>query len=473
MEKQKKGRLSFARSFKETATNILIILLGFGLALGIFIYYKNGENQKEINSYIPNGKAAFERGEYTNAINIFNDAEKEFPNDPEVKRYLAKLYFFKGEYNNSKVYYENLKNANQLKDEDISNLGNTYLHLGNESETLALWNGKTLTPKDNYTFAKIYLKNKDYENYFAQLGKIKEYREPLIYSQIRETSLPIILANIETATNAESISDETIDLSLFKTQIQEAKKQLDANKKDFSELIQLAAFSNINQCEFITTRIKNLRTSFDSQKIPSYQVDYLDGKCANQANNPDIALPLINKAITADTTNIEYRDELAKTYFLKNDFANLQKVYEEIFTIRKTPTLVSNYSAYLYKLDKKKEALENYREALKISEDSAQKQNIAETILQIEFLDFQNLDVCKSSEIVEVLELSDPDQFFLRGHCEISLKSSLPSTNLSSIEVEYLKALSAKDKTALEKVLDKDIEGKVTSYYNAVGKKLI
>jgi Flp pilus assembly protein TadD len=463
------------KNLKNLTTNLIVILLGFLLAVGIFIVYKNNERQKEIAALIPNGKQAFEKEEYSTAIDLFTKAQKEFPDNAEVRRYLGKLYFYKGDYNSAEKQYVALKDKNQLTDEDISVLGNTYLFIrGGEENTIALWKDKTLAAVDSYTLAKLYYKKELYEDYLTELKKIREYKEPAVYLLIQHNNTGTILTDLETTLDLPAITNEEIDLDLFKTQITDANNQLKlSGGQNYNELIQLAAFANLNQCGLLGTRIDALRVNLEKEKLPTYQVDFIKGKCLNQLNKPDQALSLIQTAIQSEVTNTEYRDELAKTYFLKEDIDGVRKTYADIFIIKKNSKLLNNFAGYLYKLNDKNQALEVYTDSLQLAETPNDKNLIAKTILEINFLDQRSLEVCKNQDILDALDISKVDEYTLKSHCDISNNIGIKDFDSSDIKVVYIKALAKKDKVELEKVLDRDKDGFVTTYYDRVGKKLV
>ncbi len=65
---------------------------------------------------------------------------------------------------------------------------------------------------------------------------------------------------------------------------------------------------------------------------------------------------------------------------------------------------------------------------------------------------------------------------FLKSHCRIYQKLSLTefdSGNQERIGYKYLKALSRKDKVEIEKLLDQDPDGLITTYYLSIGQKLL
>lgn len=462
---------------KDFGVSVLLALFGFLVALGLFLIYQNYKSNNEKNNLIPKAKKAYLDKEYSQAIKLFLDADQYFKDNLEVKKYLAELYFIKGHYNDSVKYYGQAYSLNpEFTEREISNYGNALLKIGDKDAVIKLWQNKNLKPQDHYALAEIYLEKNYIDQYKLELEKIKNYHEPLLRLQVFNTDLDITFNNLQVIENAEKISGEYYDFETFKFQITEAKKQLDAGKKDYAELIQLAAFSNIHQCRFLETRIINLKNNFLKRKIPIYQIEFLEGKCANQNNDPDTAINLINKAIDADKSNIEYREELANSYFLKKDIENLNKTYNEIILIQKNSKVLSNYAGYLYKLGKKGDALKIYNDAFVSADTPKQATRIAKTILQINFLDNKNLNVCYDEKILEALNENIIEEYFLKSHCLIYKKQEVRpffDKSIKNIEIEYIYALSTKNKNTLEKLLDQDTEGIITTYYEAVGENLL
>lgn len=476
------GKKSFFNDhLKGTLINLTIVILAFASAIGLFAAYRNYETQREKDSIIPRAKLAYDRGDYSQSINLFQTAESYFPENLEVKKYLAELSFNKGKFGEAKKYLEEIKAKQNLDLDQISFLGNSYLELSEisdsdyEKQAIELWTSTTqIKPEDRYKLAKIYFKNKENEKYLTELAKIVEFKEPLIYLQVNESNLAAALSNIDKAQTAKALSPEEIDIELLRSQITEAKKQFDFNKKDFSELIRLAAFANIGQCQIIDPKIDTLRTSLSNQKIPVYQVDFLDAKCLNEESKADEAIVLIQKAIEQEKSNLEYREELAKSYFVKKDYENLKKTFDDIFVIKKTADLYKNYAAYLYKLDKKTESLAAYESGFELAEDPTQQEDIATIILQVEFLDNKNLEICSKENIVNALTYTTENTYLLKSICDVAKGREINTENTSlNINIDFIKALKSKDLVALEKALDRDKNAYMTNYYNAVGVKLM
>lgn len=466
----------FKTGFKEAVIDLLILILGFLAAFGLFVAYKNFERNNTRNQLIPSAKSAYENKEYSKSLNLFLDADKEFTNNPEIKKYLGDLYFRKKNYNEASNYYKQAYDLNkEFSVEEISNYGNALINIGKTEEAILLWQDKELLPTDKYTLAKYYLQKGDIETYKIILESIKQYFEPLLYLQVFNADVNITNSNIAVLENATRISTDSIDFNTFKIQITEAKKQFDAGKQDYSELIQLTAFSNINACVFLDSRINNLKSTFEKQKIPVFQVEFIEGKCANQKGNPDAAIALIQKAIAADKSNIEYREELAVSYFLKKDIENLKKIYNDIFLIKKNSSLINNYAGFLYKLGLKSEAKSLYKEAFSQAESQEQKVLYAKVITQIGFLDDKDFSVCTESNIIENLRDSVLDEYFLKSHCKIYNGEFVQGfeNNRQDIRVQYIEALSKKNKLEIYRLLDQDSEAFITAYYSAIGEKIL
>lgn len=455
--------------------SLAFTLAGFGLAVLIFVVFMNYSTNREKESLIPNAKEALSAKEYSKSISLFLKAEKEYPNNTEVKRSLAELYYLKGKFDDSQKYFELIKKNEQTKS-DYQKLGDIYLRKNNNDKVIELWNGKELDPVNTYNLAKIYYDKEDFENYFAELTKIQRYKEPFVLLQIKEKNLNNIVTNLDKAVSMNVIfSTEQVNINLFKSQMQEAKKQADLGKKDYSDLIQISAFSNINQCRLLTDRLSNLRKSLEAKRIVTYQIDYYQGNCFNQVNKPDEAIPLIENAIKSDSTVPEYRETLAKSYFLKKDAEKIKQIYTDLLIIQKSSTYYQNLAVYLYKLDKKDEALENYDLALANAKAPEDKKKISLTILQINFRDKQNLEICKRPELLEQVKNDSNEEILIKGHCSIYLGNGFNETGLNSgsLVVRYLRDINEGNKKDLDVVLDKDPDGLITTYYSAVGTRLL
>lgn len=465
------------RPGKDVAITLVLMLSGFVSALVFFLMYQNYQQDRDKYELLPKARQAYLQQDYSVAIKLFSDADREFPNNIEVKKSLAELYFFKGLYEDAVKYYSEAYSLDKnFTDQEISNYGNALLKLNNINDLLNLWSNRQLKPEDTYKLAEVYLRQKDFEKYRIELEKIDTYFESLMALQVFNKSLDDTYNNLNIIENAPKLGLKSYNFELFKNQIIEAKKQLDLGKKEYAELIELAAFANIQQCIFLQTKIQDLKEKLSKQNIPIYQVEFIEGKCLNQLGDSDNAINLINKAIEADKSNIEYREELANSYFLKGDLNSLNKTYNDILLISRDFNVLNNYAGFLYKLGRKHEALKFYFEAFDAGGTSLQRKYLARTVLQINFIDLKNLEVCNNSSLLEVLDDNDFDDYFLKSHCRIYQKLSLTefdSGNQERIGYKYLKALSRKDKVEIEKLLDQDPDGLITTYYLSIGQKLL
>lgn len=458
---------------RDLIIDVSIIVAGLLVAAGLFFFLKNLQAKKETERLIPAGVEALNKQEYSRAISFFKEAEKKYPQNTDVKRYLGNLYFIKGKYDDALNYY-NAVDSKLLKNYELEDIGSIYFEKKDYDKAIEFWAGKDLKPETKYKLAKVYYEKEKFDDYYKTLGEINSYREPLVLLQIKETNLPTILANLDKAQTQNTISSDVINVDLFKSQITDAKKQADAGKKDFSELIQIAAFGNLNQCKILFTRIDELKKTLDSKKITSYQADYYKGYCLNQIGKPDDAIPLIEAAIKADPTMTEYRESLAKSYFLKGDVQKVKDVYADLLNIQKSPVYYENLAIYLYKLGKLDDALKNYDLALASEQKEENKIRYTKSIMQISMLDLKSLDVCNRSELLELLDKSLNDQLLLYGQCKIYVSKDLSGiTESKTLTYEYLKALKEKNKDKINQILDKDVDGLITTYYKAVGDKLL
>lgn len=464
---------NFFSRFKEIIINAVIILIGVIVAVSVFALLQNIDQRKERETLLPRAEKAVESQEYSHAINLYLEAEKIHPEDINVKRSLADLYYLKNKYDEALSYYKALP-EDQLNDVDYQKIGQIYYLKNDFDSTILYWKERTLDPKDAYKLAKIYYDRGEIDLYFDNLSKLYEYKEPLILSQYRITDLNIVIANAEKALTLPSITDEPLNVELFKTQITEAKKQSDIGKKEFSELLQISAFSNLNQCKLITDRITTLRKSLESGGKPTAQLDYYQGNCLNQLDKPDEAIPLLEKAIKSDSTILEYREALAKSHFLKGDVDKIKQVYAELLTIQKSSVFYQNLAVYLYKLDKKEDALTNYDTAFSLTQNDNEKKKIAKIILQINLREKNDLDVCNRSELSSLLKSDSYEDILILGHCALYLDESIDTLGSeNSLAQQYILALSKKDRKEIDKVLDRDPDGMITTYFKSVGVKLL
>jgi tetratricopeptide (TPR) repeat protein len=459
--------------FKDLIINVIIIFVGIMVAVGVFAVLRNIDQQKERETLLPRARDAVTAQEYSQAINLYLKADKEFPDNVEVKRSLGDLYFLKGKYDEALTFYESIPQNARIKEDD-QKIGEIYYIRKDFDKVIAAWNGKEIEPRDTYKLASIYYDRDNFDAYFSELAKLQQYKEPVLLSQIRTENLASVISNTDKALTLPSISTEPLNTDQFKTLINEAKKQLDLGKKDYSDLIQISAYSNLNQCKLLTERISMIRKTFDSKKIPTFQVDYYQGYCLNQLNKPDEALPLLQNAIKNDPTIIEYREALARTYFLKEDADNLKKVYNDIITIQKSPTYYQNLAALLYRLDLKDDALAQYENAFGLVQNAGEKEKIALTMLQINLRDKSNLEACSKSDLLDLMQYDSYEEMLILGHCNIYLKKNLDiPTDAASLASQYLVALNKKDRKEVDKALDKDPDGLITIYFKAVGAKLL
>jgi tetratricopeptide (TPR) repeat protein len=458
---------------KSLIIDLGVIFLGIFVAIGIFAVLKNVEAKRERNNLIPKAKEAVNKQEYSKAITLFKVAEKEFPGNEEVIRNLGNLYYIKGKYEDSLSYY-NAIDQGKLASYEIEDVGEMYYEKKDYDKVLEKWKGKEISPENSYKLAKAYYEKDNFDEYYATLEKISSYKEPLVLLQVKDANLQNVLTNLEKAQTQNTLGIETFNLDLLKAQINDAKKQLDAGKKDYSDLIQIAAYGNLNQCKILFPKIEQLKKTLESKRISAYQVDYYKGYCLNQTLKPDEAIPLIEAAIKVDQSMVEYRESLAKSYFLKKDSKKVKEIYGDIINLQKTAIQYENLAIYLYKLEEKNEALKNYDLALSTETKNENKTKYAKAILQINLVDLKDLEICKRNELIDLLDTNTNDQNLIFGICKINNNKNLDGVNQSNnLTYSFLTAINDRNKEKLNEVLDKDVDGLLTTYYKAVGDKLI
>jgi tetratricopeptide (TPR) repeat protein len=463
---------------KDTLINVGVGLTGVALAVGIFFVLQDYTRKKEIDNLVPKAAEALNNKEYSLAINLLSRAENELPkNDARlsnVKVSLANLYYTKGRYDDALKYYNQLT-PKELTKSEYENIGDIYFKRNNLDKVVEYWTKGEIRPTNRYKLSKIYYEREDFDNYFTELEKINTYREPLLLEQVKETDLANVLISIDKAKTLESISDDNLDIDLFRTQIDNAKKQSDNNKREFSELIQISAYSDLNQCRLLMERIVNLRKTLESKKIPTSQLDFYEGKCLNQVNKPDQAITLLDRSIKFDATIVPYREALARSYFLKSDSEKIKSIYKDIITIEKSAKHYENLGFYMYKLNLLDEANTAYNDALSNAAQDADKARISEVILEINIRDKKDLEICKRDELLTNIQSeSTQERILTSGYCAVYLnKEYAIDAQKYPLINQYFDAIRKKDKGALDKVLDKDLDGLVTTYYEAVGVGLI
>ncbi|MFW5720445.1 MAG: tetratricopeptide repeat protein [Candidatus Dojkabacteria bacterium] len=462
---------------KNITIDIVIVVFAAALAVGIFVYLQQIQERRDRDNLIPTAKAAYENKEYSKAINIFKEAEVEYPDNEEVKWYLGEIYFAKGKYDESLNYYTALS-TNNISAQTRENIGKIYYDKQDYDKVIEYWSPIQTSALHSFYLAEIYYDKGEDEKYFTLLEKIKSFQEPHALLQVKEKDVKLIEKNFKQALSQDKLVDskETYDVEAAYSLIQEAKKQKEAGKPDFSDLISVAAFTELNQCRFLFVRIDEMYESYKKKGLPIIQLDFYKGKCYNQTDQPDKAMPLLEKAIKENKDSIEYRETLAKTYYLRQDSTNLQKTYDKIIVMEdkdKKYIHYQNLGYYYYTLGDINKALDSYRKSFEHAQTADKKNELAVLILQVELRDKQNLEVCKDEAYSEQdISLDTSENILIVGHCNLYTGKELPDTG-QNLESEYLKALQAKDRDKLDTILDQDTGRLITTYFRKVGDSIL
>lgn len=474
-----KLQYTVSAKLKNSIIDSIVIISGIAVAVGIFFFLQNAQEKKDRDTLISRAKTEMQEQSYSKALSLFKKAESAFPenstNTFEARYNIAKILAAKHQYNEALEYYNKL-DLSKLSPRDKEDIGLIYYATNDIEKTKKYWEGLSLSKEHAFVLAKIYYSQDKFQEYFNELSKISKYKEPLLLLQINQKNIDEVIKSIVQAESLPSIlgnDDAKIDLATFKSLIAESKKQLNLGKKDYSDLIQIAAYSNLGQCKLLFNRITALQKIFISKNIPVSQTEFYNGKCLNEVNKPDEAIPLLKNAVQADPTSIEYKETLANSYFLKKDLNTLKDIYKKIITLDKNPIHYKNLASYEYKLNHIPESLQSLEEALNISKSGDEKAVLAKTILKIKLIDQKDLEICKKEEYLSFIQkLNDSDSTLIYGHCMAYLKknASLISYDLYS---SYLAALNLSNQKKIDELLDKDTEGQITLYFNTVGQKLM
>ena len=85
--------------------------------------------------------------------------------------------------------------------------------------------------------------------------------------------------------------------------------------------------------------------------------------------------------------------------------------------------------------------------------------------------DKKDLEICKREELLQNIQKDlTQEKLLINGHCALYLKKEYASSDSKyPLVAQYFDALSKKDKGSLDKVLDRDLDGVITTYYEAIG----
>lgn len=446
----------------------LAILIGVLLAIYVFRLYQNNIKSNFELELESKAIQAYNDQRYSESISLFNQVVSLNPSDKNAYLYLAKLYFYKGLNSEAvKNFEEFIELGGELDKESYS----IYVRLLIEQDSpkaLELWSKKDLSDKvdekTKYLVAQLYLENSDVESYKKILYKIQDFQEPFLDLQVFEKDINVLNSNLSLLSNKPSLGVKNYDIDTYRGLIKAAKEKLDQNNFEHANLNKYTAFVNLKKCRFVLDEINSLKAEFQKKNLAIYQLDFLIGKCANDRNDWSEAIPLIQNAIQWDKSNVEYREELAYSYFLAKDQSKVRSIYEDIITINKSSRIYENYAFYLFEFNDKKEALEKLIQAFKLSVDSSSQSRLAKNILRVSILELNDANICMNTEYDNYLDIEDKESKVLKFICYIVRKQDINQILDGGLVSEYFKALKDKKYADIPKILDKDITGIIVKY---------
>lgn len=461
--------------------NFFLIILGISLGFLGFSFVRYNQIKHEREQIIPDAKVAIDNEEYSKAINLLIDAEDIYPDNQEVKRLLAELYDRKNKYQESIKYYEDIKN---LDSEETNRLGELYLIQNETQKLIELWEGSDITPKNRFLLAEIYYDKDDLDNYLSNLRIIESYKQAKYLLQVDNQNPDNLYASIKEASELEEIDlpddvDKKYNWDEFVRLMGESQKEYEYNKTDFAQLIRISAFTQVHQCKFLEDEIKQLRTSLEQSNFPTFQLDFYNGVCLNQEEKPEEAIKMIQKAIEADPNTLQYRNELAKSYYLNKDVENLVSTYKEIVTISSDKDKYMNLAYYLLDLNNFEKAKKYFSVVMESTKDKNLKTESAIEILRIELLENQNISACTTPQLIKNITPKEADsqyiedQILILEHCNLYNNRNVNKYEDYPLFNDYFYYLNTGDKNQVNNILDRDLSGKLILYYNKVGSKLI
>ena len=446
------------------------IVLGLSTAVLIFVIYKlSGLIALGGNDILADAKKAFDEKEYSKAIALFEKSKSIYKDsNKDIYLYLGKLYSYKGYKEESLSNFKKFLDLGGviLDKESLSLYGDILIEKGYFNELIELWEGRDLYDKDMYKLSQVYWERNDFDIHRLTLEKISQYKEPFLDLQIFEDDLNKIYSNLDVLQSLQSLGVKNYDLDLYRALITMMKENYDKGYIEYSKIILYTAFVNLEKCGYINDKLYELKQDLSSKKLATYQVDFLLGKCANQSKNWQKAIDLIRPAIDWDKSNLEYREELAYSYFLKGDKDKVYEIYEDVLLIQKSWRYLQNYAFYLYKFGDKDLSLEKLKNAFQLSGNERQRGITAKEILRIGILDLRNLNICLNTDYDVYLDVSDMEGKILRILCMQKRNENIIPliSGKKDLVDEYFYALSKRNIDLTIRAIDKDTTGVLTAY---------
>jgi tetratricopeptide (TPR) repeat protein len=309
------------------------------------------------------GNYCLGKNDWDCAISYFEQADAAGVNNIQVNKTLCALYFYAGRDDRGKAAFDSLK----AKGEDDASL---YFSLG-----------KTMTYLDRYQEAVDY-----YRTGFSKADKT-----------VKEESLINAYSGMARALIKLNRSDEAISLihSEANTVIEDktALKLLEANiymeMKRYNDAIAILEWLSSSDPKNISYLLKlslvyDMADIFEKAEKALLEVLKLEPEQALALNNLaymymehnqhlDKAITMVKRALASEPDNGAYLDTLGWGYFKKGNYKEARKYIEAALKVADAAdrgVIYEHYGDILTKMGKSKEAIEAYKSAIKLGEDS-------------------------------------------------------------------------------------------------------
>lgn len=462
--------LFFIKSF------IVPAFLGFLAALLIFFLYSFVIQELYNKNVLLEANNAYELKKYSTAFKLYTEAQKIYPTEKLIYLRLANISYQRGMFDISLNNFNKFIELGGILDKDSrSKYGSLFFRNKEFHKVIEIFtNQQDINDEDIYILANSYFETGNVQNYKENLDRIKQYKEPFWDLQVFEKNINTLYSNLEKINTLPSLNSIILDNSnnnfdIYSGLITKSKKESDLGNNDYSQILRLTAFVNLNKCKIIASELADLRFAWVQNKLSLHQLDLLEGKCANSLGDWQKAIALIQPLIDWDKTNIEYREELAYSFHLKGDKDNVLSIYNNILLIDKSPRIFENYAYYLYDYGYKKDALENLKNAFNLATDSNTKARLSKNILKISILDFYDANICINTDFVNKLILSDTESIILKNICNLKNNKNIDFFEPSYL-FYYFDGIRNGNNNIVNRSLDYDVDGLLNKYHSILTK---
>lgn len=456
--------LFFVKSF------IVPAFLGFLTALLIFFLYSFVVQDLYSKNVLLEANKAYELKKYSTAFKLYTEAQKIYPTEKLIYLRLANIAYQRGMFDISLNNFNRFIELGGFLDKDSrSKYGSLFFRNKEFNKVIEIFtNQEDIKDEDIYILANSYFETNNIQDYKENLNKIKQYKESFWDLQVFEKDINTLYSNLEkihTLPSLNSVILNNNNFDIYSGLITKSKKEKDLGNNDYSEILRLTAFVNLNKCKIIGSELANLRFSWEQSKLSLHQIDLLEGKCANYLGDWEKAITLIQPLIDWDKSNIEYREELAYSFHLKGDKDTVLSIYDDILLIEKNSRIFENYAYYLYDYGYKKDALENLKNAFNLATDTNTKARLSKNILKISILDFYDTSICINTDFDTNLILRDTESIILKNICNLQNNKNIDFFEPSYL-FYYFDSIRNGNNNIVNDSLDYDIDGLLNKYHS-------